>query len=103
MMREVNGEARYRLLETVRQYGWEKLSDVGEEGQLRKRHAGYYLALAEGAESELKGEGQVAWLERFEREHDNLRAAMRWLLQRGELEEAARLGWALWLFWWIHG
>jgi predicted ATPase len=103
LVAEQVGEARYRLLETVRQYGREKLSDLGEEGQLRERHAGYCLKLAEVAEPELKGEGQVAWLERLEREQDNLGAAMRWLLERGESEEAARLGWALWLFWGIRG
>jgi len=103
MMREEGGEARYRLLETVRQYGWEKLSESGEERRVRERHAGHYLTLAEEAEPELKAEGQVAWLERFEREHDNLRAGMRWLLERGESEKATRLGWALWLFWWIRG
>jgi predicted ATPase/DNA-binding CsgD family transcriptional regulator len=103
LVAEEGGEARYRLLETVRQYGWEKLSESGEEGQLRERHAGYYLALAEEAEPELRGEGQLAWLERLEREHDNLRVAMRWLLERGESEEAAGLGWVLWLFWGIRG
>jgi non-specific serine/threonine protein kinase len=103
LVAEQDGEARYRLLETVRQYGWEKLSESGEEGRVRGRHAGHYLTLAEEAEPELKGEGQVAWLERFEREHDNLRSALRWLLERGESEKAARLGWALWLFWWIRG
>jgi predicted ATPase/DNA-binding CsgD family transcriptional regulator len=101
LVTEQGGEARYRLLETVRQYGWEKLSEWGEAGRFRERHARYYLALAEEAEPELKGKRQVAWLERFERDHDNLRAAMAWLLKRGELEEAARLGWALWLFWGI--
>jgi non-specific serine/threonine protein kinase len=91
------------LLETVRQYGWERLSESGEEGRLQERHAEYYLALAEEADPELKGEQQVAWLKRLEQEHDNLRVAMRWLLERGESEEAARLGWALWLFWGIRG
>lgn len=100
---EEGGEARYRLLEIVRQYGSEKLSESGEARKVRQRHAAFYLALAEAAEPELKGEEQIAWLERFEREHDNLRAAMAWLLGRGKLEEAARLGWALWLFWWIRG
>ena len=103
LVAEQDSETRYRLLEAVRQYGWEKLSVSGEEGQLREQHARYYLALAEEAEPELKGEGQVAWLERLEREHDNLRVAMRWLLRQGESEEAARLGWALWLFWGIRG
>jgi non-specific serine/threonine protein kinase len=101
IMREEGGEGRYRLLETVRQYGREKLSESDEAEQFRDRHAGYYLALAEEAEPELKGARQVAWLELLEQEHDNLRAAMAWLLGRGELEEAARLGWALWLFWGI--
>jgi predicted ATPase/DNA-binding CsgD family transcriptional regulator len=103
LVAEQDGEARYRLLETVRQYGWEKLSESGEEGQHREQHAECYMALAEEAEPELRGEGQVAWLERLEREHDNLRVAMRWLLERGESEEAAGLGWALWLFWGIRG
>ena len=99
--REEGGETRYRLLETVRQYGSERLSESDEAAEFRERHAGYYLTLAEEAEPELKGEGQLTWLERLEREHDNLRASMRWLLERGELEAAARLGWALWLFWGI--
>jgi non-specific serine/threonine protein kinase len=103
LVAEQDSETRYRLLEAVRQYGWEKLSESGEEGQIREQHARYYLALAEEAEPELKGEGQVAWLERLEREHDNLRVAMRLLLGQGESEEASRLGWALWLFWGIRG
>ena len=101
--RERDGEARYRLLEMMRQYGREKLEESGEARQVRERHAGYYLALAEEAEPELKGAGQVAWLERFEREHDNLRAAISWSLERSNLRDVARLGWALWLFWWIRG
>src|SRR5829696_5142297 len=100
---EKDGETRYRLLETVRQYGREKLSESGEEGHLRERHAGYYLALAAKAEPELKGAGQVEWLKRFEWEHDNLRAAISWSLERRNLQDAAQLGWALWLFWWIRG
>jgi predicted ATPase/DNA-binding CsgD family transcriptional regulator len=101
--RERDGKTRHQLLETVRQYGQEKLSESGEEGHLRERHAGYYLALAAKAEPELKGAGQVEWLKRFEWEHDNLRAAILWLLERRHLQDAARLGWALWLFWWIRG
>jgi predicted ATPase/DNA-binding CsgD family transcriptional regulator len=98
---ERDGAARYRLLETIRQYGRERLEEVGEAADVREQHARYYLAVAEEAEPELKVERQVAWLERLETEHDNLRVAMRWLLGRGESEEAARLGWALWLFWGI--
>jgi predicted ATPase/DNA-binding CsgD family transcriptional regulator len=101
LVTEHGGGARYRLLETVRQYAREKLSESGESGKVLGRHAGYYVTLARQAEPELKGERQLAWLGRLETEHDNLRAAMRWLLGRGETEEAARLGWALWLYWGI--
>ena len=97
-------EARYRLLETIRQYGQERLEESGEADEVRGRHAALFLTLAERAEPQLKGREQVAWLERLEREHDNLRAAMRWLLEEGgEIEAAVRLAWALWLFWWYHG
>jgi ATP/maltotriose-dependent transcriptional regulator MalT len=98
---ERDGAARYRQLETIRQYGWERLEEAGEGDWVREQHAGYYLAVAEEADPGLKGERQVAWLEWLETEHDNLRVAMRWLLRRGESELVARLGWALWLFWGI--
>jgi predicted ATPase/DNA-binding NarL/FixJ family response regulator len=98
---EQGGETRYRLLEMVRKYGGEKLDGAEEVTEVGRRHASFYVELAEEAEPELKGGRQVAWLERLETEHDNLRAAMRWLLNQGESEEATRLGWALWLFWGI--
>jgi predicted ATPase/DNA-binding CsgD family transcriptional regulator len=101
MAQEPDGTARYRLLETIRQYGRERLEEAGEAAQVREQHAKYYLAVAEEAEPELKGDGQVAWLERLETEHGDLRVAMAWLLERGEPELSARLGWALWLFWGI--
>jgi predicted ATPase len=103
LVAERDGEARYRLLETIRQYGLEKLEEGGEAGQMRGRHAAWFLSLAERAESELKGHQQVVWLARLEREHDNLRVAMRWLLEEGETDTAVRLAWALWLFWRVHG
>jgi predicted ATPase/DNA-binding CsgD family transcriptional regulator len=105
---EQDGDARYRLLETIRQYAWEKLERSGEETEeVRRRHAGFVLALAEEAGPELKGPRQGEWLERLETEHDNLRAAMRWMLGEGAaeggVEAAARLAWALWLFWFHRG
>jgi predicted ATPase/DNA-binding CsgD family transcriptional regulator len=100
---EQAGEARYRLLETIRQYGREKLERSGEEAGIRRCHAGFLLELAEEAGPELKGPRQGEWLERLDREHDNLRAAMRWLLEEGEAEAAVRLAWALWLFWFHRG
>ena len=99
--REKDGETRYRLLDMVRQYATEKLDEVEEANEVGRRHATFFVGLAEEVEPELKRARQLAWLERLEIEHDNLRAAMRWLLERGEADETARLGWALWLFWGI--
>jgi predicted ATPase/transcriptional regulator with XRE-family HTH domain len=96
-------EPRFTMLETIRQYGLERLTASGEEGEIRSRHAAYYLALAERANPELEGGGQVEWLERLERDHDNLRAALGWLLESGEPDRAARLGSAIWLFWVVRG
>lgn len=103
LVTEQGGEARYRLLETVRQYGREKLDTSVEEEGVRRRHVEFYLALAERAEPDLKGRRQVVWLERLEMEHENLRAAMRFLLEKGAIESAVRFTWALWLFWYLHG
>ena len=100
---EAGGALRYRMLEPVRQYALECLVEDGKVPQVRDRHAGFYLQLAEAAAPELKGPRQVPWVEKLTVEHDNLRVAMRWLLGRGEAATAARLGWALWLFWWIRG
>jgi predicted ATPase/DNA-binding CsgD family transcriptional regulator len=96
-------EARYRLLETVRQYGREKLQSSKGAGEVGRKHAAWFLALAERAGPELKRRQQVVWLARLEWEHDNLRAAMRWLLREGKIETAVQFAWALWLFWWYHG
>jgi predicted ATPase/transcriptional regulator with XRE-family HTH domain len=98
-----DGSARYRMLEPVRQYGRERLEESGETETVLGRHAALFLALAEAAEPELRGTRQVSWLERLEKEQDNLRAAIAWLLETGRSEQAARLGWALWFFWWIRG
>ncbi len=99
----VEDEARYGMLEPVRQYAKEKLEESGEAEETRRRHAAYFLDLAERAAPELTRAEQAASLERLGREHDNLRAALGWLLDRGDIEGAARIGWgALW-FWYIHG
>ena len=100
---ENNGEARYGLLETVRQYAYEKLSEAGEAERVRRRHAVYFLRLAEEAEPELKGGQQETWLGYLEREHDNFRPALSWALERGEAEMALRLGGALGEFWYLAG
>jgi tetratricopeptide (TPR) repeat protein len=97
------GEARLAMLETVREYGLERLAEHGEDDTARGRHAAYYLALAEAAEAELGGPNGPARLARLERDHDNLRAALGSLLQRRQGERALRLAAAVWRFWSTRG
>lgn len=99
-------EPRLRMLETIREYALEALSATGELETVQKAHAAYYLVLAEQAEPELEGPRQAKWVERLEREHDNLRAVFRWVLSPRPGEEgehrnelALRLGRALGQFW----
>jgi non-specific serine/threonine protein kinase len=96
------GEARYRLLETVRQYGADRLEESGESGDLKRRHLGWYLAVAERAAPKLRGPEQELWLERLETEHDNLRTALAWgRVDAQSAQTWLRLTRALYSFWWI--
>jgi non-specific serine/threonine protein kinase len=99
------GEARrYRLLETMREYGWEKLRATGEEAAVRDRHRDWLLALAEEADGQLRGAQQAAWLTRLESEHDNFRAALAWCTgEHRDVEAGLRLAGALAWFWRLHG
>jgi tetratricopeptide (TPR) repeat protein len=98
-----DGEPRFWLLETIREYALERLARSGEEPAMRERHARYFLALAEQAEPELTGARQGEWLDRLEREHDNLRATLAWALGAGQSELAARTASAIWRFWATRG
>src|SRR5437764_1507257 len=108
---EQGDEPRIVMLETIREYALEMLDANGEELLSRHAHAVYYLTLAEESERELVGPQQVAWLERLEQEHDNLRVALDWALQQDEdtnetqrrMEIALRLAGALRRFWQMHG
>jgi non-specific serine/threonine protein kinase len=93
--------ARYRMLETVREYAADKLWLSGEEHALRRGHLRWCAQLAEDAEPRLISAEQAAWQERLERDHANLRAALRWAVQGDEAEVLCglRLAGALWRFW----
>ena len=97
------GEQRLTMLETVQEFGLECLVAAGETVDLRRRHAAYFLALAEEGEPQLHSVAQRAWLDRLEADHDNLRAALRWLYENGEAALGLRLAVALWLFWYTRG
>ena len=100
---ETGAVARYGLLETVRHYAAERLTSAEESTAARDRHLAWYLTLAEEAAPQLIGPAQGPWLERLEREHDNLRAALAWARESGEGEQGLRLAVALCWFWLVRG
>ena len=98
---EPGDEPRYYLLETIRQYGREKLSESGEADSIRDRHLAYYLAFAARAEPEVQGAEQRLWFDRLDADIDNFRAALEWSLN-GDTERAEtglQLASSLWWFW----
>ncbi|HKX16504.1 MAG TPA: LuxR C-terminal-related transcriptional regulator [bacterium] len=85
------GAARYTLLETVREYGRNRLKDNGETDEARRRHCDWYCAVAERAKPELFGPHAIAWLERLETDHDNFRGALEWCRIEPDVPNAAGL------------
>ena len=104
VIRKKGREIRYRLLETVRQYAQDKLSESGEAASLRDRHLDYFLKLAGRAELELVGADQRLWFNRLELEHDNFRLALAWSLAGATdgPQAGLRLAVSLWWFWFMH-
>ena len=100
---EQEEQARYRLLETVRQYALEKLEGTGEAVWLEKRHLDYFLRFVQEAAPQLGGRQQVVWVRRVEHAYDNLRAAFARGLSRALWEPALYLAAGLWLFWEVLG
>ncbi len=96
-------EARYRLLESIRDYALEKMSQAGEAARLRDRHLDLFVARAEEAAPRLGDAYQQLWLAWLEGEHDNLRAALAWSLESGRIEAGLRIANALVRFWEIRG
>jgi predicted ATPase/class 3 adenylate cyclase len=97
------GEPRFEMLGTIREYAREHLGEVGEEEELVRRHALEFARFAEEADAALRSGDQLLWFSRLENEHDNLRAALDSSVANGDDEEALRLGGALGWFWYAHG
>jgi hypothetical protein len=100
---EPEGRQRYRLLETLRQYGQDRLIAAGELETLLERHATYYHDLALAAEAHLLAREQLIYLARLDRELDNLRASLRWYLEHNLVQDGLRLQLGLVHFWWFRG
>jgi predicted ATPase/DNA-binding SARP family transcriptional activator len=104
---EEHGDAiRYRMLESVREFAAEKLEASGERTDVQRRHAAYFLALAETAESKLSGQEQILWLERLDTERANLHAALEWVeakenenIKANGAESALRMAASLCPYW----
>ncbi len=103
LVTSVAGGARFRMLEPVAQYARSLLVEAGEWEAATAAHAAHYLALAESTGPRYRDGGQVAALARVDPEHANLSAATERMLAAGDVEGAARMAWALWLYWWLRG
>ena len=98
-----DGEPRFRLLETIREYALERLQESGEVDALQRRHADFFLGLAEHTEARLRSGEREAVSKQLEAEHDNLRAALAWSQTANESETGLRLAGALYWFWYLSG
>jgi len=99
-----NTGGRYEIHELLRQFAAEQLDVAPSERQtVETRHGAYYLTLAEEAAAEYSGPRQVAWLDRVEADHDNIRAAQERFAERGEAEPGLQLSGAMMYFWFIRG
>ncbi len=92
-------EPRFAMLETIREYGLERLEASSKAEVTQRSHAEYFLTLAERAEPEVRSAQQITWIARLEHEHDNLREALRWFIAQEAWEKALRLCGAWWEFW----
>jgi tetratricopeptide (TPR) repeat protein len=90
-----DGDVRFTMLETIREYGLERLEEAGEDAEIRRRHAEHWITFAERASPALSGADQATWTRRVEREQDNFRSALAWTLQAPDADRALRLGAAL--------
>ncbi len=98
-----DGQPRYVMLETVREYALERLAESDEADAIQRRHVLHYLKLAEAADQEVASPHEEMWLARIEQEHDNFRAALDCCVARGYVDPGSRLALALWWYWTVHG
>ena len=96
---DADGDARLTMMETIREYGLERLAESGEDDAVRKAHAAYYLVFAEEAANAINGPDQSIWIDRLDRDRDNLRAAVDWLIHAKQAAWAMRLVSALLGYW----
>jgi len=99
----VEGEPRFRMLETIREFAMEQAIAGGRWDELRERHAALFRGLAETSAGHVMGSKKRPWLDRLEQEHDNLRAAFAWAQETDAAETALRLSASLWRFWQMRG
>src|SRR5579871_374420 len=98
-----DGEPRFQMLETIREFALLQLSETDADETARERHAGYFLELVERAEPELVGAEQQHWLDLLESDYPNIRATLQWATSQERFDVLGRIGAALWRFWWLHG
>jgi predicted ATPase len=103
LVEDKGAKARYRMLETVRQYGARMLTEEGEVEETRRRHANFFVQLAEETDEGLRDFRQVESMGLLDTEHDNLRGALRWATDNSEADLAFRLVAALGWFWFMRG
>jgi predicted ATPase/class 3 adenylate cyclase len=96
---EIDGETRFRQLDTIREFAFEKLVGSGEQAEIERRHTAAFLELAELAAPRLAGTDQRVWLGSLERDHDNIRAVLDRATAAGEASTAIRMGFAMWRYW----
>ena len=96
---EIDGETRFRMLDTIREFAAERLVESGEQAQVERRHTETFLALAESLTPKLTGDDQRRWLGRIERDHDNIRSVLDRAVAASDGPTAIRLGFAMWRYW----
>jgi predicted ATPase/class 3 adenylate cyclase len=100
---EAEGEPRFTMLSTIREFALERLGEAGEVETIAARHAGFFVTMSEAAAPGLTGPDQKRLLDELARENGNLRAAIGWSIESGSSDTALRLGFALWRFWQMRG